>query len=156
MFVEVKPFSAMSRKTVSLTLGCLMLVAAFSLPAQNVVQTAEEQALRLQEQSILMRKKMTDALDANRRGDFDIAAKLYEDALTQAGKIGPAVETENRVIVTALVEVRLKLAREAQKFANYTDADAQITRALKIDKNNPKIIAAKKDNDRMMAEVKRL
>lgn len=150
----------MRRTTTHFWLGCLVLGAAFALPAQEAaptpVQAAEDVALRNQEQAVLMRKRMADAQTALQRKDLDTASRLLEDALSFANKVGPAVAPEQARIVAALIDVRLKLADRALDYGKPTEAQAQLDRAMNLDKNNPRVREARDRIEREIAELARL
>ena len=142
------------RAMLALAVGGMVLLAGGFAPAQQAEQPATDQALRLQEQAILMRKKFADAQAAAKRQDDATAIKLFEDALSAADKIGPTVDAERQQIIAAMAEVRLRVAKEAQKFGKLTEADAHVSRILVLDKNHAQALAFKKANDAMIEETK--
>ena len=141
-------------KAVKLTLGLVLLVAAFSVCAQtNPSQLAEEEAVRRQEATIVLHKKLLAAQDAQRKGFLADAGKFYQEAVSLFGKVGvgsPEVEAEKQQAVTGLVDVRLQLARDAQQHGNLVEANEQVSSALKVDPRNETLLAFKRENDKMI------
>src|SRR5204862_7525741 len=117
----------------------LLLTMTAQPRAQQVspVQTAEEEAVRRQEATISLRKKIQDGEAAQKRAELDFAAKQFEDALKLVSGIGAGVEPETQRAIAGLVSVRLQLARRAQAAGNLAEADAQLTRASRVDPRNP-------------------
>ena len=137
------------------------VVAPVQTPVQTPVLTADEEAVRRQEQSILLRKKLADAQAAQKRNDLELAVRYYEDAYKLIPDIGltTTIEPETKLVVSGLIDVRMKIAKEAQKLGRLEDlreADAQVTRVLRIDKNYREAIEFKKVNDRLLAEAKKM
>ncbi|MCX8156243.1 MAG: hypothetical protein N3J91_07340 [Verrucomicrobiae bacterium] len=118
-------------------------------------QAVVEEAVRRQEQAILMRKKLADAQAAQQRKDWNTAVKLYEDALDLCKRIGPTVDAENTQVVNGLVACRIELAKEAQKWGRYGDAEAQLTRAFTVAPRHPQLPKLMEENQRLLAEHRR-
>src|SRR5712664_3914791 len=125
-------------KAVTITIGILLLVAAVApLQAQPTpAKLAEEEAVRREEAKILLRRKLSDAQEAQKVGRLVEASKLYEEAYTLGQYVGEVVEDENRQILTGLVAVRMELAEQAQKSGNYEEADVEVILVLKVDPKN--------------------
>jgi tetratricopeptide (TPR) repeat protein len=138
-------------------MGVVWLAAdAVTLCAQTAVdQTVVEEAVRRQEQAILMRKKLADAQAAQQRKDWNTAVKLYEDALELGKRIGPTVEAENQQVVSGLVTCRIELAKEAQKWGRYGDAEAQLSRAFAVAPRDARLPKLMEENQRLLAENRR-
>jgi len=137
-------------KAVTTTLSlALFLHAATPVAAQqSIAQTAEEESIRRQEATILLRKTLTDAQAAQKRNDLASSAKLYEEAYTLVMRIGVGIEQERKQTIGGLSSVRFTLADKAKKSGNLKEADAQVSRVLRIDPLNSKAIALKKEVDR--------
>ncbi|MEO8428609.1 MAG: tetratricopeptide repeat protein, partial [Verrucomicrobiota bacterium] len=143
-------------KAVTITIAMLLLVAAIAqLQAQPTpAKLAEEEGVRREEAKILLRQKLSDAQESERLGRFVEASKLYEEAFSLGQYVGEVVEDENRQTLTGLVAVRMELADQAQKSGNYEEADAQVTRVLKIDPPNAVAAAFKAKNDELLESMK--
>jgi Tfp pilus assembly protein PilF len=143
-------------KAVPVSLGlALMLAAAAVSPAQtNSTGLAVTEAVIRQADTILLRQKLMEAQAAVERKDVADAAKLYEEAWQLVQKIGSGIDAETAQTVSGLVSTRLELARRDQQKGDLRDADAEVSRALKVAPNNPDALAFKKRNDRLLADMK--
>src|SRR5262245_48983220 len=142
--------------TVALTAICLsaLAVTALGQPQTTPVQTAEDEAIKRQADTIALRQKLADAQSAHRRGDTVAAAKLYEDALVLVQRIGSGIDDETTQTKNGLITTRYELAKAAQRQGDVAGADAQITRALKIDPKNLQLLEFKQNNDARLAAQK--
>jgi len=139
---------------VSYLLSLALLVTASNAAfAQGANQTSEEEAVRRQEKSILLRKTLESAQAAAAGKDAVAAAKLYEDAYGLADQLGAAAEPERQVAATGLSAARLTLAIQAQRAGDLREADAQVTRAIKVDPTNLVAKSFKADNDQRLADM---
>ena len=143
-------------KAVSFSLGFVVLIAtATVLPAQQTSPTAQavNEAVLRQANTILLRQKIEEARNAQAAGDIVAAAKDYEDAYSLVQLIGSGINTETAETVSGLVATHLELARRDQRAGHLREADAQVTRALKVDPTNPAALAFKKENDALIASM---
>ena len=115
---------------------------------------AISRAVEDQANTIVLRKKLEDAKDTAGSGDFVGAAKLYEDAYAVSQQIGSGVDVETAQTIAGLAATRLALARMAQSQGDLREADAQVSRVLKVDPNNADAIAFKKQNDQMVVDMR--
>lgn len=141
-------------KAVKFSLGFVLLIVALSLRAQpNASQFAEEEAVRRQEATITLHNKVVAAQEAQRKGYLVDAGKLYQEAVSLFPKVGPGVATvelEKKIAINGLVDVRLQLARDAQRRGNYAEANEQISSALKLDPKNDELRKFKTENDKLI------
>ncbi|HON07504.1 MAG TPA: hypothetical protein PLW02_05315, partial [Verrucomicrobiota bacterium] len=144
-------------KPILLGVGCLFFACSWQLGyTQTPVDIAAEEAVRRQEQTILLRKKLADAQATYKKGEIEKAVQLYEDAYAILPKIGTGVEQESQQVISGLVGARLLIAEQYQKAGKYYEADAHISRALKVSPDDPKVIEMKKKNDQLIEETKRI
>ncbi|TAL01026.1 MAG: hypothetical protein EPO07_08910 [Verrucomicrobia bacterium] len=140
-------------KAASVSLGlAIMLASTVVSPAQSTpVNTAIDEAVRRQSDTILLRQKLVDAKGAATRGETALAAKLYQDAWTLVQGIGESsVAQEAADTRTGLVAARLQLARISQKRGDLVQADKQLSSALNVDPQNAEVRALKKANDKQL------
>ncbi|HEY3763376.1 MAG TPA: hypothetical protein VGN23_16645 [Verrucomicrobiae bacterium] len=144
-------------KVVSLSLGILFLVAtAVTLPAQQMSPSTEavNEAVLRQANTIVLRQKLEDARGAQARGDLQAAVKLYEEAYGLVQSIGSGIDSETAETIAGLDATHMESARLAQKAGDFSEADRQVTRVLKVDPHNPEAIAFKKQNDDLIVAMK--
>ena len=143
-------------KAVPFSLGFIFLLATVvTLPAQNsATEVAVNEAVLRQANTIVLRQKLADARSASSRGDLPAAAKYYEDAKSLVDQIGSGIDAEKGQTISGLVSTRLELARRAQAGSDLHEADAEVSRALKIDPQNLTALAFKKQNDQMIAAMR--
>src|SRR5437763_1758023 len=110
------------------------------------------ESVRREAWRIDLHRKLADAQAAEKRGENLAAARLYEEALTLVKKIGPGVEQEHKQVVLGMATVRLRLAEQAQRRADFAEADAQAARILKEDPRNAAALAFRADNDKLRVE----
>ncbi len=137
-----------SAAKLSLRLAFLMAISLHAQPAStdNPVQMAEEEAVRRQEATVQLHRKLEQAHAAQMRNELPDAAKLYQEAvaLIPTVQVGsPAVDAEKQGAITGLDAVRDKLAREALATGNVTEALTQVDLAVTIDPNNEALRHAK-------------
>lgn len=141
-------------KAVSFSLGIsLLFVSATALPAQttSATGTAVNQAVIDQANTIVLRQKLVEAKAAVSRGDLKEAAQVYEDAYSLVEQIGPSgIPDETAQTISGLVSTHMELARRAQQSGNLTEADAQVSRVLKVAPHNTEAIAFQKKNKQMI------
>ena len=141
-------------KTVTTTLGITVLLATSPmLLAQPAGQdTAVSEAVYRQANRINLRQKITDARVAQSRGDLATSAKLFDDAWDLVQRIGPGVEAEAAQVQAGLAEVRLELARAAQRRGDLRNADIQVKDVLRVNPRHEAALAFKVANDKLLAE----
>ena len=143
-------------KAVNLSIAAMFLAATltFAQSPANSVQSAEQEAVRRQEATKIMRMKLGEAQAAQQKGQMEEAARLYDSTVELFPKVGlavPAVEAEKKVAVAGLATVRMSLAQAAQKNGDLIEADKQVTRVLNVDPTNEIARTFKKANDKLMA-----
>jgi hypothetical protein len=93
-------------KPILLGVGCLFFVCSWQAGyAQTPADIAAEEAVRRQEQTILLRKKLVDAQATYKKGEIEKAIQLYEDAYAVLPKIGSGVEQEAQQVISGLWEL---------------------------------------------------
>src|SRR5882672_3201892 len=143
-------------KAASVSLGLAIFLAgtAVTLAQNPPVNTAIDEAVRRQADTILLRQKLVDAKGAEARGEITVAAKLYQDAWNLVQGIGEAsVRQEAADTKAGLVAARLQIARGAQKHGDFVQADKQLASALNVDPQNEEVHAFKKANDKTLKEM---
>ena len=142
-------------KAAPLSLGfILLLAAAATLPAQtSPTDTAVNEAVLRQANTIILRQKLLDAKSTALRGDLPGAAKLYEDANTLVEQIGSGIPEEKAQTISGLASTWLTLARQSQSRGDLHEADTRVSRVLKVDPHNTAALAFKKNNDRALAAL---
>ncbi len=107
--------------------------------------------MRRQAETIVLRQKLADAVAAEGRKDMVGAAKLYEDAYALVQRIGAGIDAEAEQAKKGLSQLRLTLAEDAAKRGDWKEADVQVTRALKVNPQDPKALEFKQKNDKTLA-----
>ncbi|HZF01510.1 MAG TPA: hypothetical protein VE344_06395 [Methylomirabilota bacterium] len=134
-----------------------LFLFAFGAPLRAQVSATDmavEQAVLDQHNTILLRQKIEEANAAESRGDLPVAAKLYEAAYVLTQQIGSGIEAETARTISGLVSVHMELARRAQQKEDYIEADAQVTRVLKVALKSPDALAFKQKNDAILESMK--
>lgn len=142
-------------KAASVSLGLALLLAGTSMTLAQTppVNTAIDEAVRRQADTILLRQKLVDAKGAATRGEIALSAKLYQDAWNLVQGVGePSVPQEAADAKSGLVAARLQLARNAQKHSDLVQADKQVSSALTVDPQNSEARAFKMANDKMLKD----
>src|SRR5688572_4373390 len=107
----------------------LLLGSTLALSAQqsaNPVQDATNEAIRMQEKTILMRQQIALAKNAQKKGDLIGAVKHYEEAYKNSEQIGSNIIASDRAqIVAGLATVRMQLANLAYERGDYGEAEIQ-------------------------------
>src|SRR5437899_1922060 len=113
-------------KAANLFLGLSLVLAPVpALLAQapgTDLTIARDEAVMRQANRIKLREKLIAAAAARDRRDLATAAKLYDEAWELVQSIGPGVEQEAAMVQEGLAEVRLELARIAQRRGDYREA----------------------------------
>src|ERR1700744_6478022 len=104
-------------KAVSISLGLMLTLAAVIVaPAQNTpTDTAINEAVLRQANTILLRQTLGEAGDAASRGDLVAAAKFYEAAYQLTTQIVSGIDAEKAQTIAGLTSTRMQLARNAQQ-----------------------------------------
>src|SRR3954469_2191930 len=126
----------------TLCLVCTFCPHLFSQDA-DPTRDAIQEALVRQAAKIDLHKRLGEAQAAERRGQLQDAAKLYEDCLSLLKKVGVGAEQEAGSVLTGFAHVRLLLADQSMRRMDFTDAEHQITRVLNEDPKNPQALALK-------------
>ena len=144
----------MKAATLPIGLSLFLATATVSLAqAPGPQETAVNEAVVRQASRIALRQKLADALNAQSRHDLPTAAKLYDDAWVLVQKIGYSnVEPEADQTRAGLAAVRLELAREAQRHADFKGAALHIDDVLRVDPANSGAIELKRANDKSIVE----
>jgi tetratricopeptide (TPR) repeat protein len=143
-------------KAAPFSLGLILLLAATApgLAQTSPADTAVNEAVLRQANTIILRQKLMDAKNTALRGDLPGAAKLYEDAYTLVEQIGSGIDAEKAQTISGLASTRLALARQAQRQDDLHEAATQVSRVLKVDPQNPEALAFKKKNDALLASTR--
>jgi len=142
----------MTKSVYFLMCAAMLLATVSSVNAQlEPTETAVNEAVRRQADTIVLRQRLIDAQAAVAQGNLAVAAKLYEDAYSLVRRIGTGVDAEAVETVAGLTSVRMQLARNAQKRQDYKEADVQLARALRVSPDNPQVMHMKQENDKLLA-----
>ncbi len=118
---------------------CLYLAIATTASAQTAspAQAAEEESVRRQENTILLRQRLAQAEAAQKAGDNASSARLFQEAYSLSQRIGDVgVEKETQRTVAGLSDVQLKLAQQAQNQGDLASAETWVNRVLAVDPKN--------------------
>lgn len=119
------------------------------------VKAAEEEALRRQETTIVLRQNLARAQDLEKRGDLKPAASLYEECTKLVKKLGSVgVDAEHRMAMAGLNSVRLNLAQQAFRRADFKEADTQMKLLLDYDPTSQQGLAFRKYSNDVAAAHK--
>lgn len=143
-------------RSISLSLGLTLLVGSASGAFAQASQTdaAIQEAVRRQADTLTLRQKLAAAQDAERRGELNSAANLYEACYTLVQTIGAnGIAAETAATVQGLSNVRLTLARLASARHDLREADVQVTRVLKVDPKNAAAIEFNQANKKALGEM---
>src|SRR3954451_11258714 len=144
----------MTRAALSfLCLFAFIAAPSFAQNAGNATDDAIAESVRREAFRLELDRKLADAQNAEKRGENLAAARLYEDSLQLIKKIGPGVEKEHRQVVSGMTVVRLRLAVQAQRGADFAEADAHSARILKEDPKNAAALAFRAENDKLRNET---
>ncbi len=124
-------------------------------PTDDPQRIADEEAVRRQNDTRLLHKKLEEAQAAVKRNQLTEAAKLYQEAValipqSEVGK--PSVEADKKAAVTGLDGVRTTLARQAMAAGDLIEAATQVDVALKVDPNNEGLRRLKAEIDQRAIE----
>ncbi|HEY4417582.1 MAG TPA: hypothetical protein VGO57_17965, partial [Verrucomicrobiae bacterium] len=139
---------------ISIGLAALLAFPAIAPAQESAINMATQQSVINQANSIVLRQKLVDAQAAVQQGDIVGAAKLYQECVTLAQKIGSGIGTETAQAVAGLASTSLALAREAQSVGDLYEADVRVRQVLQADPKNAEANAFKKQNDALLAANK--
>ena len=143
-------------KVATLSISILLLLSAgSSLHGQtSTADIASTEAIRRQANIIELRRTIEDAGRIQKQGDLQEAARRYERALDLVRDVGIGVERERKEAVAGLAATRLRLAEQARRSGNFLEADAEVTRVLRVDPTNAAALDLKRTVDRALEERK--
>lgn len=145
----------MIKAATSIISTLLVLAAGPTLLGQpSTADIATTEAVRRQASIIDLRQTLEDAARVHKQGDLPEAARRYERALELVRGIGVGVERESKEAVAGLAAVRLQLAERARRLSNFSEADAQVSRVLRVDPQNAEAQKLKKEIERALEERK--
>lgn len=133
---------------------CAVIAVFSALPLRaqtSPTDSAVEEAVRRQANTIVLRQRLVEAHAAVQKKDYGLAAKLYEDAYTLCDHIGSGVEGELVQTVNGLAASRLELAKRARQRHDYKEANVQLSRVVKVAPGNEEAVELKKQNDHDLA-----
>src|SRR5438552_8235947 len=137
-------------KAATIPLGLTLLLALS--PGGNAQapgqETAVNEAIYRQANTITLRQKLADARSAQDRRDLVTAAKLYSDCWDLIQKIGSGVDPEAQETRIGVAAVRLELAQAAQHRGDLPGANRHVEEVLRVDPGNPAAIQFKRENDK--------
>src|SRR5262245_59029237 len=111
----------------------LILLSSLIVSAQNTLSPTDDavrESVRREAAKIELRQRLTEAQAAQRRGEFNAAAKLYEDCLNLIKHIGTGIDLEQQEVVRGVVAARLALAEQAMRRGEFAEADNHVNRIL--------------------------
>src|SRR5467141_2981910 len=112
----------MTRATLSsVGLSLLLAIPSIAQVPASATEDAIVESVRREAWRIDLHRKLADAQAAEKRGENLTAARFYEEALTLVKKIGPGVEQEHKQVVLGMATVRLRLAEQAQRRADFAE-----------------------------------
>src|SRR3954469_22370428 len=125
----------------------LLLAAILPGYSQDPNQTAIDEGIRRQYNTMVLRDTLKKADDVLAHNDLANAGQLYDTAWGLILSIGPGVEVEARHTQQGIAAARMPLAMEAQKRGDYRAADLAVKDVLRIDPNKQTALVFKKGND---------
>jgi tetratricopeptide (TPR) repeat protein len=131
-----------------------LLTAVGSVQAQKTPLTlATEEGARRQAYRIELDRKLVEAKEAENKGAFFEAAKLYTDCLGLVKKIGTVgdIDAQHKQALDGFIATRLQLADQFARAENYTAAADQYTLILKEDPKNDEVIRLRDANVNALA-----
>ncbi|HKQ39774.1 MAG TPA: hypothetical protein VJ063_16975, partial [Verrucomicrobiae bacterium] len=131
----------------ALRTGGLILLSCLTSFAQNPVTPTDDavrESIRREAAKLELRQRLTQAQESQKRGEFNAAAKLYEDCIILIRHVGTGIDLEQGEVLRGIVATRLALAEQAQRRGDFTEADNHVERILKLDARNEQALAFKK------------
>jgi type II secretory pathway component GspD/PulD (secretin)/tetratricopeptide (TPR) repeat protein len=139
-----RPIASMRNTCIAIV--CLAIASLgygqeLSAPPFDPIQAAEEEALRRAETAMVMDLNLTQAERLQEAKDFTSAAKIYEQSIAMARKLGNLTAVGEQVdkATRGIVYSRLQMAYDLQDNNLFSDADAEVSKALAYDPENRKI-----------------
>ncbi len=138
----------------------LILIALFGTAPRNWSQdaaavaerVASDEAVRREARKIQLRGVLSEAQTFQAQDDLGSAAKAYEEAWDHVQTIGVTVDRERIETIRGMSEVRMELARRAQRRGDFDEASKQVERILRLDPRNSEAQAFKADNDKRIQD----
>lgn len=131
-------------KPAILTAGLILLSCvcpSLGQPNASPTDDAVRESIAREAAKIELRKLLTEAQEAQRRGEFNAAAKLYEDCINLIRRISTGVDLEQTEVLRGVVGTRLALAEQAQRRGDFAEAENHVARILKLDPRNEAALA---------------
>jgi len=132
----------------------LVCASAQGVMSQSPGQVAEEEAIRRQEKTIVLRDALNSANQQQKQGDLGSAAKTYEQAWGLVEQLGSSVEAERTQTVQGFTSVYMELVVRSLKDGDYKEADARLKRVLAVDPTHTLAKRLKRENDERLEEMK--
>jgi len=145
------------KKAALIALFLALISSALPISAQEAdIKIAGDEAVRRQALKEDLKRKLDDAITAQKKGAFLESAQLYTDCLDLVKKIGSGVDAEHKAALDGFIQTRIQLAQQAQHAGDYAAADAQYRRILNEDPKNDMVQKLWKENETMrLAEIGR-
>lgn len=102
--------------------------------------------------TIELRTTLSEAQALQTAKDLSAAAKKYEEAYELVRSVGTNIERETQATIQGLTEVRMELARRANGRGDLAEADAQVSRVVRVNPTYVPALEFKKENDREIQE----
>lgn len=128
------------------------LKAQDNAAAAAASQVAAEEAVRREARTIQLRQTLRDAEELRKKGDLLAASKKFDEAYDISQAVGVNIDPEKKELIEGFDAVRMQLARDAQARGDLREADAQVTRVLRVDPKNEEARKFKAENDKRIAE----
>ncbi|HXG47341.1 MAG TPA: hypothetical protein VNO52_06935, partial [Methylomirabilota bacterium] len=110
-----------------------------------VAESARREAFKID-----LGRKLAEADEALKKGDYGSAATLYDAAVELARKTGTGVDAEKEQALKGLTQSRLFIADQYQRAGDYVAAGDQVARLLNVDPANAEGLAFKRKNDELL------
>jgi type II secretory pathway component GspD/PulD (secretin) len=145
-------------RTAILTLGTTVLLASASvgLAQASGQDAAVSEAVYRQANRITLRQKISDARVAQGRNDLATSARLYDESWEIVQRIGAGVDQETAQVRTGLGQVRMELARAAQRRGDLPAAKVHVDDVLRVDPQNTEARAFAAENAKLAIEQRGL
>ncbi|MFM2295780.1 MAG: hypothetical protein RLZZ350_2193, partial [Verrucomicrobiota bacterium] len=137
----------MTRAAQTLIGTAFLLVATSVSFAQSDVDSAANEAVHRQAQTVELRQHLGVAGQAEAKKDFVTAAKNFQAAHEQSEGVGSGVDKELKASAEGIVRMNSQLAQQAMGRRDYKEAGTLITSALRVDPKNVGLLALKRSND---------
>jgi len=147
----------MTRTALTLLSGALLLVISPALLAQIAPekQALEAEAVRRQENTIVLRQLLTEARQFHKKGELGNAMRVYGEALSLAQQIGEAgIEKERKETIDGYAAAFLEQAKRSYSQGNYAAAKNEVGQVLKVSPKNAAAQDLSKKVEKALAEQK--